>query len=100
MLTVRFPDGTAVEFNQANFCFTTQNCFQLYADKEKKFWIANVPLGCVVEGSKPSRIFNPVRTPSGMLQQVLDHLREMPPHQLAALKRELREFDAAVRRWK
>jgi hypothetical protein len=100
MLTVRFPDGTTVQYNEAFVCVYEERVMQLYKDREKKVWIASVPYTCIVEYVRPCSVTNLIKDPRSMTQQVIDRLRELPASQLVTLKRELEMFDARKRLWK
>jgi hypothetical protein len=97
MLTVRFPDGTAVKYNTATKV-TFQSHNQMLVN-ERDEWVAVVPYGCIVEATAACSVSNPIKEPRAMLQQVIDHLREMPVSQLVTLKRELNDFNAQRKMW-
>lgn len=98
MLTVRFPDGTSLQYNSATKVQYGEHCFTLLNDQGQ--WVAMVGYNCLIEATTPDRISHPIRQPSPMIKWVLDHLREIPSASLAQLKRELSHFNAQTRRWK
>ena len=98
MLTVRYPDGTAVQFNTAaRVQFDATHMMLL---NERNEWVAVIPYSCAVEAATPCRISNPIKEPRAMLQWVIEHARELPVSQLAQLKSLLHDFNATTRRWK
>jgi hypothetical protein len=102
MLTVRFSDGFSIQYNDADLVTHTPTHHTLWRKRSEteRDWIANVPLSCVVEGSRPCSISNPIRVPSDTLQWVIDNLRELNVYKLAALKRALADFNIQKKRWK
>jgi hypothetical protein len=63
MMTVRFPNGQAVQYNNANFIERSSEYSDIYEHKDG-IWIAQVPNSCVVEKIKPCRVYNPLATVS------------------------------------
>ena len=59
MMTVRFPNGQAVQYNDAIN-------FQHYSDKynylldNKGHWLALIPTECIIELVPPCRVYNPL----------------------------------------
>jgi hypothetical protein len=104
MLTVRFPDGTAIQYNEATTISKTAFGWRLYKkqDAAGKFegWIADIPSTCIIEAVRPCSISNPVKEPKAMIAWVTEHLREMPASNLVHLKSSLNDFDSRKRRWK
>jgi hypothetical protein len=98
MITIRFPDGTAVSYAQAVKVTTTELGHQLL-DTENR-WVALVTLNCSLEAVLPSSLSNPIKQPSAMIRWVMEHLREMPASSLAQLKSALNDFDSRKRIWK
>ncbi|HKO43359.1 MAG TPA: hypothetical protein VJU84_08715 [Pyrinomonadaceae bacterium] len=104
MLTVRFPDGTAVQYNQANYLVCGSTEVSLYSKKDGQ-WIASIlnSSGAIVEGSTPCRVYDGRKT-TEQLQSLVPRLRELTSHSdcqvLVEMKRELENFDARRRCWK
>ncbi|HEX8500761.1 MAG TPA: hypothetical protein VF659_09230 [Pyrinomonadaceae bacterium] len=98
MLTVRFPDGFSVTYNQATKAQFGSAYHTLLNSKGE--WVAIVPSSCIIEAGSPCNFSNPNRQPSAMVSYVLAHLREMPLSSLRHLKRELQDFDSTKGRWK
>jgi hypothetical protein len=61
MITVRFPNGCAVEYNNATFGQVDSGWMKLLT-KEGGNVIARVPPSCVIEYSSPCKVFNPLTT--------------------------------------
>lgn len=61
MMTVRFPNGTSIQYNRAGFCKYQTNFFELYV-KEGGGWIASIPYasGGVIEAEQACRVYNPI----------------------------------------
>lgn len=105
MLTVRFPNGIAVSYNQACECQVRDRFIEL-VDKQG-YWYAKIPTGtgCVVESVRPCRVTNKLDTAPEVLNYVLDNLRDKMSQnggceKLAALKAALRKFDARTFAWR
>ena len=102
MLTVRFPDGTAVVYNRANSFRQNEYGWDLYtADTAKDGqWVASISLasGCIVEGMRPCRVSRKFDTTEQMIDHLVMNARRIckwPEMQkLAELKAVLRDFDA------
>lgn len=77
MMTVRFPNGQAVQYNDANYVIRSETVQQLYTRKDGQ-WIANVPIDCIVEGYSPCRVYNA--------------LAEHQDRRLEAIEKELRSI--------
>lgn len=56
MITVRMPDGTAVQFNSANYVKRFSNFSDLYTG-ENGSWVAQVPLEALIELVAPCRVY-------------------------------------------
>jgi hypothetical protein len=58
MMTVRFPDGTSIQYNTANYCVYQANCFELSTAKGGT-WIVSVPYasGGAIESVPACRIY-------------------------------------------
>jgi len=62
MLTVRFPNGQAVQYNTANYGTRMENYTDLYADSTKTKWIAQVSNTCIIESVPACRVYNAIET--------------------------------------
>ena len=111
-LTVRFPTGVSIRYNQANFIqFTNSgNCMNLLTKPldEGGKWIATVSIqgGVIVEAQSPCAIENPVNglTDKAALKHVANIIRSFNGYEngriLKHLKAELGDFNATKGEWK
>jgi hypothetical protein len=62
MMTVRFPNGQAVQYNDAYFIQWGTDAHNLYNKNHNAggSLIARVPRECIVEWIKPCRVYNPI----------------------------------------
>ncbi len=107
MLTVRFPDGQALQYNRANTIDKTAFGWRLYErrDSEGKFhgWVADVPGSCMIEPRPACRVYNPLTQTGDMIGWLLDNMRGLSWSELgklAELKMALKDFNAQRRTWK
>lgn len=63
MITVRFPNGQAVVYNNANFVHSHSEYTNLYTKKDG-VWIAQVPNTCLIEAQPPCRVHNAMQESS------------------------------------
>jgi hypothetical protein len=103
MLTVRFPDGTTVEYNTAHYLIRDSNGWVLYTAKDGD-WVAwiSAASGCIIEATRPCRIYNAMHT-TEQLRLLIQELRRMNYSDLSiavTLKRELAKFNSRTRTWK
>lgn len=61
MITVRFPNGQAVQYNSATHAETSGANWWLYTKKDGTF-IASAPQSCIMEYVAPCRVYNPLTT--------------------------------------
>ncbi len=59
MMTVRFPNGQAVQYNNARWISRSSNCTDLY-EKQNGMWIAQVPNSCIIENVRACEVYNPL----------------------------------------
>lgn len=81
MMTVRFPNGQAVQYNTANYVIRRESCSSLYTEKDGT-WIAQIPYDCIIEVEPACRVYDGMER--GTTQQ-LDRLEK----ELRAVKRQL-----------
>lgn len=92
MITVRFPNGQALTYNDANFLTHPDEqrpYASLYTRKNGRY-IAQVPLECIIEFQPPCRVHNPLR----------DKLDEHVAKQLTSIKNQLSRVLTAARKGK
>jgi len=105
MMTVRFPTGISLRFNDANYCIRsgTGEYADLYTAKDGA-WVAQVPSSCVIEIRQPCRVWNAITDPSEAVEWLVKLIDErhssLKMYELADLKRALDAFDARGKRWK
>lgn len=103
-MTVRFPNGQAITYNNANYIAWAlgSEYSRLYTDKNETNFIAAVPTTCIVEWVAPCKIENPIVgiTLKNSAQQVLDNIREIDKGIAADLKRKLKKFNSRSFFWK
>lgn len=107
MMTVRFPIGFSVQYNDANHATRNVNGYTDLYTKEGR-WIAQVPTaGCIVEVVKPCRTYRAGEDPDDLLDAmfkfvvVRNHSMTWTQlDKLAKIKKQLRSFDALRKRWK
>lgn len=105
MMTVRFPTGVAVQFNEANYVIRGDRITDLY-DKKDGRWLAQVPNDCLIEVVRACRVYNSNHEPGAIVdalnRMVADPARReaLPRYELAELKRRLRAFDSKGKVWK
>ena len=75
MMTVRFPNGQAVQYNTATYVLRKDGFSDLYTKKDGT-WIAQVPNTCIIESVSACRVY--------------DGLHSNTPQQLDRIEKELR----------
>jgi hypothetical protein len=105
MLTVRFPNGQAVTYNDANFCRYTEHTFNLWT-KEGGTWIATITYesGAIIEAVPPCKVENPIAamTLKVACEMVLASARNANYREsilLADVKKMLRKFHGQRHVW-
>lgn len=107
MITVRFPTGVAVTYNEANFASWSGDRVRLLT-KEGGTLVASVGNGggVIIEWRRPCQIENPFtgETAERALKCLIENVRNLRGYssrlKLAALKRELANFDCRDHQWK
>ena len=75
MITVRFPSGFSIQYNDANIAIRSSEYTDLYDSSAKKKWFAQVPNTCVIERATSCRLYNPVASDSDTVRAEVDALR-------------------------
>lgn len=78
MMTVRFPNGQAVQYNEARYVARYDSYTDLY-DKKDGVWIAQVPNTCLIESQPACRVYDALQ------QQPLEQFTK----EVRALKRKI-----------
>lgn len=60
MITVRFPNGQAIQYNSANYVRRREHYSDLLT-KQDGSWVAQVPNSCVIELVIPCPVYNPLK---------------------------------------
>lgn len=59
MITVRFPNGQAVQYNSANYVEAKDGFYRIaIATENNNRMVAYVPKDCIVEFDTPCRVYN------------------------------------------
>jgi hypothetical protein len=61
MMTVRFPNGQVVTYNNAMYIVWGENHSILYKKKDGDL-IARVPANCIIEWEPPCRVYDALKT--------------------------------------
>lgn len=79
MMTVRFPNGQAIRYNDANYVTRSPSGYTDIYTKKDGTWIAQVPMSCLIEVQPAGAVFNPIasQSPEKSLEVVLEHLRTL-----------------------
>lgn len=59
MMTVRFPNGQAIQYNTATYATRFPTHTDIYERKDGR-WIAQVPNTCLIEVMSACRVYNPL----------------------------------------
>jgi len=78
VITVRFPNGQAVQYNTANYVYRRRRYSDLLT-KEDGEWVAQVPNDCIIEGVPAGRVYDALQ------QQPLEQLTK----EVRALRRKM-----------
>ena len=78
MITVRFPNGQAVQYNNAKYCITKNNCYDLYGGNDHLGRIATAPLDCIIEAEEACAVCNPLTDNiSSKLEELTKEIRSL-----------------------
>lgn len=101
MITVRYPNGQAVQYNNGHYIFSYTGYTDLYADSGKKDFIARVldGSGAIIECVTPCKVGMGITGPMsvGELESLL---REQWRGKVAAIKKLLNTSFSAYAGWK
>lgn len=104
MLTVRFPDGTSLQYNTATYVSYHNSHARLWTQNGGQ-WVATIffSSGAVIEATTACRVYNPVKQTGDVIGWLLDNMRRLSWTELgrlAELKAALKDFNMQHRRWK
>lgn len=107
MITVRYPNGQTVRYNDAHQTYTQSNGdHHIYTGNKDQggtiIAVVQGSAGAVLEWTRPCEVSNPLTgfTNRTAAKHVLDNLRQCDSSHLAALKRALTQFDSRTFTWK
>lgn len=76
MITVRFPSGFSIQYNDANYVHRHGEYSDIWDNSAKETWFAQAPNSCVIERHIPCRTYNPVATDSDKVQASIESLEK------------------------
>ena len=77
MMTVRFPNGQAVQYNDATFVSRHDSYSDLYT-KQDGTWIAQIPNDCIIEVIRACRVYNPLASvPNEKLEELTKEIQAL-----------------------
>jgi hypothetical protein len=82
MITVRFQNGQAVQYNSGNYVARSQWGYSDIYTKKDGDWLVQVPNACIIEVVTPCRVYN------GMTQEADRRIEELTK-EIRALKRKI-----------
>lgn len=86
MMTVRFPDGTAIQYNTANYV-TRHSEYSDLQEKKDGLWVAQIPNTAIIEIVPACRVYNAITDyRDTRLDLIEKELRSLKRHISAALK--------------
>ena len=105
MITVRFPNGQAITYNNAMWIIHYESSGGIMHDlwtKKGGEFIARIPPGCIVEWIRPCKVENSaqVQTLESAARLVAENLRKIPKSLAAEIKAALEKFNRQTYRWK
>lgn len=99
MMTVRFPSGVSIQYNNATHVERKPGIARLYNRKqEPRTWIASIQGDCIIEGERACRVYD--ATAGDRAEQVLQNLEGLPHDTLRQLKRRLGKYQSRRREWR
>lgn len=103
MITVRFPNGFSVQYNDACAFKIEGDIIKIYrAHGRESEWFAWVPVssGALVEGRSPCRTYDAATSDTNaMVDTIMDRLKQVSYGRLADLKRRLATYNVTRREW-
>lgn len=82
MMTIRFPNGQAIQYNTANYVTRTTEYSDLYEKKDGR-WIAQIPNTCVIESKPACCVYDGLRQAQNSL--IVDDIQ--------AIKKDIRKIN-------
>ncbi len=106
MLTVRFPTGVAITYNNATKLYYNDDRWVLFTDDKEKGgqWVCSIQkgAGAIVEAIHACAVENPAANPTGngAVDLLIGNIRSVTSWSLKRLKVALRDFNARTMSWK
>lgn len=106
MITVRFPTGVAIQYNDAHYVEVWGGMVKIKTGSgDDGKLVAMVPTDAIIEWHKPCRVYNTNHEPSSIVDALnrmigdLAQRRLLPTYELAELKRRLAAFNGKRKEW-
>lgn len=104
MMTVRFPNGQAITYNNGGFLQYTPDFWEIYTASPSKggHWIASIQAraGAIVETSPPCQVKGLEFSLLQAFEKVQTELWELPAYKLKTLKNALTKFNTKTEKWR
>jgi hypothetical protein len=107
MITLRFSNGQAITYNDANYLTHGQDGWHLYKDKDHDNWICSFPnnTNIIVEYVKPCKIENPIQALTienafEVIQKLSESKDKNYSYYFKKLKRMLNKYNIINNSWK
>lgn len=104
-MTIRYPNGQSITYNNACFLsYKNNGAWELYEDKDEKRWVASIQAtaGVILEVKTPCKIENPIvdLTLRKAVEMVIEHIKCLSKYDVAKLKRKVKDFSTRTYEWK
>lgn len=102
MITVRYPSGFSVQYNDAVYLTYQNHGWELYTDQKKTKWIASIQnsAGVIIESVRPWATYDANTVDDQkLIQLVMDRLPKMSQSKVRGLKRHLKNYNSNTGSW-
>lgn len=100
MMTVRFPSGVSIQYNNANYVIRHDAGYTDIYEKKDGRWIAQVPsAGCVIEVVPACRVYDGLGNDEAV-EHILRNIKSIARWKLEKLKRCLADYNMHTGNWK
>ena len=100
MITLRFPNGQAIRYNDLHSVHWQSDGTALLKRDKDSGWSVHVPRECVIEFCLPYSVSNPLLSSQESIDMVIANVRAMNAGKLRELKTLLEKFNRHTCRWK
>lgn len=100
MITIRFPNGQAVRYNDLHYVHWQGDGTALLKKDKDSGWSVCVPRECLIEFMMPCSVSNPLLSPAESIDMVIANIRTMSSAKLHNLKTLLEAFNRKTYRWR